>query len=59
MKITEDIRQLVIIRFDTLPPDKKISLGSYGEFTKEQLIQHVKNDDKIGQKIVEIELEFL
>ena len=57
--ISEDIKQLVILRLETLPSDKKISIGSYGDFRKEELITHVEKDDEIGKKMVEIEIEFL
>ena len=55
----EEIRQLVIARLETLPSDRKISIGSAGEFNKEELITHVKQGDAIGKKIVQVELEFL
>ncbi len=57
--IDEDIKKLVIARLEVLPPDKKISIGSIGEFTKEELIESVKNEDLIGKKIIQIEIEFL
>ena len=57
--ISDDIRNLVIARLDSLPSDKKISIGSKGEFSKDELIEHVKKGDDIGRKIVEVELEFL
>lgn len=57
--IDEDIKKLVIARLEVLPPDKKISIGSIGEFTKEELIESVKNEDALGKKIIQIELEFL
>ncbi len=59
MKTSPDIKELVIARLETLPPDRKLSIGNFGEFTKEELIQHVKGDDAIGHKMVEIEMEFL
>lgn len=58
-KISQDIKELVIIRLETLPSDKRISIGSFGEFSKEELVEHVKKDDEIGKKLVEVELEFL
>lgn len=59
-KITdEEIRRLVIERLKTFPSGKKISIGSEGDFTKEQLIAAVERQDEIGKKIVEIQLEFL
>ena len=55
----EEVKELVIARLETIPANVKISIGNYGEYTKEQLIQHVKKEDPIGNKLVEIELEFL
>ena len=59
IKISDDIKQLVIARLETLPSNKKISIGSSGEFTKEELIERIKKGDEIGEKIIEIEMEFL
>ena len=58
-KIQEQIKELVLARLQILPPDASISIGSEGEFTRDELIQHVKNNDNIGKKITEIELEYL
>ncbi len=58
-EISADIKRLVIFRLETLPSNKKISIGSSGEFTKEELVEHVKKDTDIGKKIIEIEMEFL
>ena len=58
-KIKKEIKDLVIYRLGLLPPDKKISIGSSGEFTKDQLIKHVEKEDDIGEKITEIELAYL
>ena len=57
--LSDDIKKLVIARLEVLPPDRKISIGSAGDFTKEQLIERVKKGDEVGKKIAEIELEFL
>ncbi len=58
-ELSEDIKKLVIIRLETFPSSRKVSIGSQGEFTKDELIDHVKKEDAIGKKIVEVELEFL
>ena len=58
-KISEDLKDLIIYRLDTLPEDKKISIGSIGEFFKSDLIEHVRKEDEIGKEIVELELTFL
>jgi hypothetical protein len=58
-QIEEEIKDIVLARLDTLSPNKRISIGSSGEFGKEDLIGHVKMGDEIGKKIIEIEMEFL
>lgn len=59
MVSADEIKKLVIARLDILPADKKMSIGSAGEFNKAELIAHVQKGDTIGQKIIEVELEFL
>ncbi len=58
-EVPNELKELVIVRLKALPPDKKMSIGGHGSFSRDELIKHVKGGDKIGKKIVEIELEFL
>ena len=59
-EILEDIKELVIARLEVLSPDKKFSIGSNEkEFTRDELIESVKNEDEIGQKVIDLELTFL
>lgn len=58
-EINDDIKELVIARLDVLPSNTKVSIGGDGEFTKSELIEHVKNGDTVGQQIIKIELTFL
>lgn len=55
----EDIKQLVIERLSTLPPNKEVSIGGDGSFGRDELIEHVEKGDEIGKKMVEIEMTFL
>lgn len=55
----EDIKKLVIARIKSLPEGTGVSIGSSGNFSKEDMIQHVEKNDEIGRKIIEIELNFL
>jgi len=57
--LSEDIKELVIFRLESLHSNKKISIGSHGEFSKEELIEHVRKGDDIGKKVADIEMEFL
>lgn len=59
MKNNEEIRELVIARLSTFPSNRKISIGSHGELTKDDLIKHIQQNDDIGKKFVEIELAYL
>jgi len=58
-EIEEELKEIVIARLNTISPDKKISIGSVGNFRKEELIERIKKNDEIGKKIVELELAFL
>lgn len=55
----EEIRQLVIARLRSLSSGRKISIGSAGEFTKEELIEKVEKKEKVGDKIIAIQLAYL
>lgn len=59
-EISEDLKNLVISRLEIVSPNKKFFIGSRREgFTKEELIEHVKEEDEIGQKAIEVEMAFL
>lgn len=59
-KVTdEEIRKLVMERLKLFPSGKKVSIGSEGNFSKEELIAHVESEDRIGRKIIEIQLTYL
>ena len=55
----EEIRQLVVARLRSFPSGKKLSMGSDGEFTKDELIRRVNEEDPIGKKVIEIQLSYL
>jgi len=59
MDTEKEIIDLVVARLQNLPSNKDISIGSSGEFTKDQLIDHVKKDDDVGKKMVAVEMDFL
>ncbi|MEK7131145.1 MAG: hypothetical protein AAB797_00210 [Patescibacteria group bacterium] len=55
----EDVRKLVMARLSVLSSDAIISLGSEGSFTRDQLVESVERGDKIGEKLAEIQMEWL
>ena len=57
--VPADLKETIIFRLSTMPPGRKMSIGSYGEFGRDALIEHVKKEDAVGKKIIEVELEFM
>ena len=55
----EEIRKLIIARLRSLPSTRKISIGNDGEFTKDELIDRIEKKDRIGKKIIEVQLSYL
>lgn len=55
----EAVRKLVLARLSVLSADTMISLGSEGSFTRDELIKLVEKGDKIGEKVAEIQMEWL
>ncbi len=58
-KLDEEIKKLVIARLEVLPSDQKISIGSMGSFSKDEMIEHVEKGDEIGEKIKEVQVNYL
>lgn len=55
----EEIRKLVTARLSVLSADTIISVGSEGSFSRDELIKRVEVGDKVGNKIAQIEMEWL
>ncbi len=55
----EEIRKLVTARLSVLSADTIISVGSEGSFSRDELIKRVEQGDKVGNKIAQIEMEWL
>ena len=59
MSLDKDFQELVLARLQTLPNNASISIGSSGELTKAELLEHVEAGDAIGRQIIEVDMEFL
>ncbi len=55
----DEIRKLVLARLSVLSPDMIISLGSDGSFSRDELKKSVERGDTIGEKLAEIQMEWL
>lgn len=58
-EVKEEIKKLVSARLNVLPKDYNISMGSKGTFSRDELIEHVKMEDEVGEKIMQINMSFL
>lgn len=54
-----EIRKLVLARLSVLSSDTVISLGSEGSFNRDELVRKVQEGDKVGQKLAEMQMEWL
>jgi len=59
MAYSADVRELVKLRLMATPSNIKISLGSLGEFTRDELIEEVERGTPAGEAAVRMELLFI
>lgn len=55
----EYLKKLVIARIKTMPPDVSFSVGSHGDFTRDQIIREVMHETDVGKEFMNIELNIL
>lgn len=54
-----DIKKLIKKRLSAMPPDISFSVGEFGDFTRDELIQEVDKESEIGKEMIEMELNFI
>lgn len=55
----KEIIQIVKARLAVMPKDAVLSIGSYGEYNRDQLIREVEQDTEVGKKVVDIQMQYL
>lgn len=55
----EDVKNIVLERLKILSPDTVISIGSSENVSRDQLIQHVKDEDSVGELFAEMQMEWI
>lgn len=53
------IKKLVKERLYSMPPDVSFSVGNYGDFTRDQLIEEVDKGSDVGKAAIEMQLNFI
>ncbi len=59
MNYSKDVKELVKLRLMSTPSNIKISLGSLGEFDRDQLIDEVERGTEVGDAVIKMELLFI
>lgn len=55
----EDYKDLALARFETMDPDKVISIVGKGSFSKDQILMEIKRDTEVGNIFVKMEEDFI
>lgn len=53
------VKRLVVARLKTIPPNVGFTLGSYGEFSRDDIIKNVLDGTKIGKEFTRMELRMI
>jgi len=57
--INDDVKELVLARLDIMPQNFKLALGNQGVYTKEELINNVKEGNTVGVQVINMEMSFI
>lgn len=55
----EELKKLAIVRLESMPSNLRISMGSLGTFSREELVEMVRKDEKFGRIIVNMQHAYL
>ena len=56
---SEYIKKLVKERLHAMPPDVSFSIGHFGDYTRDELIQQVEQGTDVGKAAIEMQIEFI
>jgi len=57
--IPDDFWDVLIKRYERMPPHTKIVIGGFGAIGKDKILEHLKKRDELGALIAQIELNYL
>ena len=55
----EYIKKLVRERLHAMPPDVSFSVGNFGDFTRDELIEEVDKVTEVGKAAIDMQIEFI
>lgn len=56
---TDYLKQLVKERLHAMPPDVSFSVGNFGDFSRNQLIEEVDKGSEVGKAAIEMQITFI
>ena len=56
---SEDEIKIVLERLMIMPRTVKLNIGNFGSFTRDELIEEVKNKSEIGELIINMQMSYL
>ncbi len=57
--IDEMVQKIVIERLLAMPENVGVSIGMEGNFSKDELMEHVKKGDDVGKKMMAVQFSYL
>jgi len=54
-----EYKRLAEARLSIIPEDAVLSVGSCGEFTRDQILKEIEEDSEVGKKMIEIQIKYL
>jgi len=58
-KININEKETVMARVRAYNDDFELSIGDYGVFSKDELLENIEKESKVGRQIVEIQMNYL
>lgn len=58
-KINQEMKEVVIMRIESMPSNLKLSIGNNQSLTKEEMIKHVREEDDTGRQIINSHISFM
>lgn len=55
----EDVKRLILERLKVLSADTMISVGSEGDFSRDEMVELVEKEDNIGNSFAETQMDWL
>jgi hypothetical protein len=56
---TAQIKNIVKARLRAIPPNIEFSIGGFGDFTSEELVEEIDKNSEIGDAAIEMQITFI